>query len=84
MLSCSMEIDDETNCLYPSPEPPTLPPSLLAEESPVQSPARPFGLDTYAPVHLAGSDGAANAFQTNQLPSLLTLVNQTLNERSSL
>ena len=46
--------------------------------SPVQSAARPYNLDIAAPVELAGSDAAAQNFQTNVLPGLLTMVQKTL------
>ena len=46
--------------------------------SPVQSAARPYNLNIIAPVDLAGSDAAAQNFQSNVLPGLLTMVQQTL------
>ena len=51
--------------------------------SPVQSAARPYNLDIIAPVDVAGSDAAALNFQTNILPGLLTVVQQTLPESQS-
>ena len=51
--------------------------------SPVQSDARPFGLDIVAPVQLAGSDAASATFQTSYLPDLLSLVNERLGESVS-
>lgn len=49
--------------------------------SPVQSAARPFGLEIAGPVKLAGSDAAANTFQTEALPGLSALVQTRLSER---
>jgi len=49
-------------------------------ESPVQSPARPFGLDIVAPVMLAASDEASKQFQVEVLPSLLDLAKFNLAE----
>lgn len=49
--------------------------------SPVQSAARPFGLEIAGPVQLAGSDAAANTFQTEALPGLSALVQTRLSER---
>jgi hypothetical protein len=51
-------------------------------ESNVQSWARPFGLDISAPVQLAGSDEASQAFQET-LPSITQLLNTQLSERLS-
>jgi hypothetical protein len=39
-------------------------------DSPVQSTARPFGLNIVAPVQAAGSDAASTAFDTNELSQL--------------
>jgi len=54
--------------------------------SPVQSPARPYGLSIDAPVQLAGSDAAAAAFQANVLPGMIsteqTLLPEYRNESS--
>lgn len=52
--------------------------------SPVQSPARPFNLDIVAPVQLAGSDEASRKFQSEVLPGMLKLANQSLSERATL
>jgi hypothetical protein len=52
--------------------------------SPVQSPARPFGLDIVGPVQLAGSDARAAAFQTGVLPAVQGLVNMSLVEMQAL
>jgi len=43
----------------------------VGEDSPVQSPARPYSLNIVAPVQLAGSDAAAQAFQTDVLPGMV-------------
>jgi len=59
--------------------------SLLAYaqvDSPVQSAARPYNLNIIAPVEVAGSDAAAQNFQTNVLPGLLTTVQKTLGYQS--
>ncbi len=42
--------------------------SVSAEYSPIQSPARPFGLDIVDGVQLAGSDARSSVFQSNYLP----------------
>jgi len=56
--------------------------SVVAQtESPVQSSARPFGLDIAGPVQLAGSDSASADFQENALPVITDLVNTQLGER---
>lgn len=55
--------------------------SLLANAqvaSPVQSSARPYNLNIIAPVEVAASDAAAQNFQTNVLPGLLTMVQKTI------
>ena len=49
--------------------------------SPVQSAARPFGLEIVGPVKLAGSDTQASAFQSDSLPGLTALVQTRLSER---
>ncbi|MBN9692090.1 MAG: DUF4114 domain-containing protein [Verrucomicrobia bacterium] len=49
--------------------------------SPVQSAARPFGLEIAGPVKLAGSDAAASTFQTEALPGLSALVQTRLSEQ---
>jgi len=48
--------------------------------SPVQSSARPFGLDIVDKVQLAGSDTAAATFQSSVLPGLSTYLNSALSE----
>jgi len=48
--------------------------------SPVQSSARPFGLDIVDKVQLAGSDTAAATFQSSVLPGLATYLNSALSE----
>ena len=52
-------------------------------ESPIQSPASPFGLDIVAPVQLAGSDEASATFQSEVLPDILKLANQSLSEKNA-
>ncbi len=52
--------------------------------SPVQSNARPFGLDIVAPVQLAGSDARAADFMENALPDIESVVNANLGERESI
>lgn len=51
--------------------------------SPVQSSARPFGLDIVDFVQLAGSDERAADFMHNALPDVETTVNANLGERKS-
>lgn len=51
--------------------------------SPVQSSARPLGLDIVGLVQLAGSDDRANDFQQNALPIFQQVVNDNLGERQS-
>jgi hypothetical protein len=48
--------------------------------SPVQSPARPFGLDIVDRVGLAGSDAASADFLNNTLPTMQQLIDQNLGE----
>ena len=52
-------------------------------ESPVQSAARPYNLDIAAPVQLAGSDASSAAFQSEVLPGMLEVANQSLSETST-
>jgi hypothetical protein len=52
--------------------------------SPIQSGARPFGLDPIANVELAGSDTQAMDFSENALPDLQDAVNNTLTENQPL
>ena len=49
--------------------------------SPIQSPARPFGLPLAGDVMVAGSDAASANFQANVLPAVTTLINGQLSER---
>lgn len=56
-------------------------PAFGQTESPVQSTARPFGLDIVGPVQLAGSDERSADFQTNVLPIAEEFVNVNLNEK---
>jgi hypothetical protein len=51
-------------------------------ESPVQSTARPFGLDIVAPVMAAGSDEDSANFQAKVLPGLTAFLEKSLGERS--
>ena len=58
-------------------------PSVSAQtESNVQAGARPFGLDIAAPVQIAGSDEASQAFQET-LPNITQLLNTQLSEKLS-
>ena len=52
--------------------------------SPVQSKARPFGLDIVAPVMAAGSDKASESFQQNTLPELTSYLKATLSEQKGI
>lgn len=52
------------------------------EPSPVQSDARPFGTQAYAPVQMKASDARAADFQENFLPYFQQLINQHLAERA--
>ena len=52
--------------------------------SPVQSSARPFGLEIAGLVQLAGSDAQAADFMQNSLPGLRASVEQNLSEKSPL
>ncbi len=49
--------------------------------SPVQSPARPFGLNIVDGVGLAGSDAASADFLNNTLPDMQQMIDQNLGER---
>lgn len=49
-------------------------------ESKFQSPARPYDLDIAAPVQLAASDAASKTFQSEILPGMLKLADQSLSE----
>jgi len=55
-----------------------------AETSPVQSSARPFGLDIVGPVQLAGSDADSAVFQSETLPTMNELINTSLSENTSI
>lgn len=55
-----------------------------ATDSPVQSPARPFGLEIVADVQTAGSDAASATFQTDVLPTVQSLINLRLSELMAL
>lgn len=52
--------------------------------SPVQSLARPFGLDIVDRVQLAGSDDRAASFMQDALPDIEYVINQNLGERESI
>lgn len=52
--------------------------------SPVQSTARPFGLDVVDKVGLAGSDAASADFQSNVLPSMRSLIEKYLPEKKAI
>ena len=52
--------------------------------SPIQSTDQPFDLEIVAPVQLAGSDAQAADFQTNDLPLITDVVEESLSEMSSL
>ncbi len=58
--------------------------ALAGTVSPIQSGARPFGLDPLGPVQLRGSDEDAADFQSDDLPGLQAIVNNTLTERQSI
>jgi len=53
-------------------------------EADFQDSARPFGMETIAPVMEAGSDEASATFQTKDLPVLLNFVNTNLREYQAL
>jgi len=57
---------------------------VTPDASPVQSAARPFGLNIAAPVMLAASDAQSAQFQTEQLPELMKVVNSNLGETRKL
>lgn len=52
--------------------------------SPIQSSARPFGLDIVGPVQLAGSDERSADFMQNALSDIRDVVNANLGERESI
>ena len=53
-------------------------------EASFQDSAKPFGLDTIAPVMEAGSDEASASFQSEDLSVLLDFVNENLSETQSM
>ncbi|SCY30195.1 DUF4114 domain-containing protein [Desulfoluna spongiiphila] len=57
---------------------------VQAKESPIQSFARPFGLDIAAPVMKAGSDDRSSLFQSDVLPSMNSWINTNLGENVSI
>jgi hypothetical protein len=59
-------------------------PALAGTVSPVQSNNRPLNLDIVSPVQLAGSDDQAANFQINDLPAIEQVVNESLNESTSI
>jgi hypothetical protein len=56
----------------------------FAEISPIQSSARPFGLDIVGPVHLAGSDADSALFQSDALPTVTDWININLGEQTAI
>jgi Domain of unknown function (DUF4114) len=56
--------------------------AFASTDSPVQSAVRPYGLDIADEVQLAGSDAAAQDFQANVLPGMISVMNSRLNEYS--
>ncbi|UTW60187.1 DUF4114 domain-containing protein [Kordiimonas sp. SCSIO 12603] len=58
--------------------------SFAGTVSPVQSSARPFGLEPIGDVQLKGSDAAAADFVANDLSNLQAIVNNTLTESQSI
>lgn len=59
-------------------------PSQGGRASPVQSPARPRGLQPVSPVRMLGTDYASYAFQTNELAGLLSTLGTRLGEQQAL
>jgi len=55
----------------------------FAETSPIQSSARPFGLDIVDQVQLAGSDSDSAEFQTDVLPTVNEWINLNLSENQA-
>jgi len=58
--------------------------AMAQTESPVQSAARPFGLDIAVPVMLAASDAQSAQFQSETLPELMKVVTSNLGESRKL
>lgn len=58
--------------------------ALAGTVSPIQSGARPFGLEPIGNVQLAGSDERSADFSANDLPGLQAVVNNTLSESQSI
>ena len=52
----------------------------LAEDAPIQSKARPFGLDITATVQAGATDAPSTLFQSDVLPSMNTWINNNLGE----
>lgn len=61
-----------------------LPTPSPAKESPIQSFARPFGLDIAGPVMRAASDESSALFQSDVLPSMNSWINTNLGENVSI
>jgi hypothetical protein len=64
---------------------PTFIPCVMAGKiSPIQSPARPFGLDIIGPVQMAASDRNASKFYNDYLPKIEQLINADFNVNFSI
>jgi|GEM_PF-3384880 len=59
----------------------SFPDALAQSTSPVQSKARPFGLDIVAPVIAAGSDQASESFQKSALPEFTSYLQKVLQQK---
>ncbi|GAB4455724.1 MAG: hypothetical protein OHK0029_12270 [Armatimonadaceae bacterium] len=57
------------------------PAAFAQTDSPIQSPARPLGLNIVNKVKIAGSDAASAQFQSSSLPRLRDLARRNLGER---
>lgn len=55
------------------------PKAMAGRVSPIQSPARPFGLDIIDPVQMAASDRNASKFYNDYLPKIEQFINAGLN-----
>jgi hypothetical protein len=60
--------------------PPATPSAPASNVSPIQSSARPYGLQPVAPVRLTGSDARSIDFNTNYLPYFRELIDDKLSE----
>jgi len=56
-----------------------IPRAMAGKDSPIQSPARPFGLDIIGPVQQAASDRDAAKFYNDYLPKIEQFINAGLN-----